>query len=97
MNYVTNESGDIKVQDANGNIKWLPKIIAENKFIMEGKGLTISPAPVKFEATKEPVKAVEEPIEVIDSGTHFPAPENEEEKQIVADAAPAKRGRKPNK
>lgn len=50
MNYITNESGDVKVRHmVNGEEKWIPKHLAEDKFLMRGQDLEIVPAPMKFE------------------------------------------------
>jgi hypothetical protein len=64
MNYLTNDDGDVKVRHENGIEKWIPKHLAENKFLMKGQELTPVEAPVKFEGmAKEFISDVESAIE----------------------------------
>lgn len=77
MNYIFNESGDIKVRTEKGVEKYLPKHLVEDKFLMRGQHLEIVPAPKSFKIN------LEEPVSEI-----------QEEKEIVAEVAPAKRGPK---
>lgn len=49
MNYILNEQGEVLVSDDKGNTKYLPKALAENRFLMKGQELTIVEAPIKFE------------------------------------------------
>ncbi len=44
-----NEKSDIKVLSSKGDIKWFPKLIAEDKRLMEDSGFTILYAPLKVE------------------------------------------------
>jgi hypothetical protein len=80
MKPIVNSDGDYKCIDANGNVKWLAPIIATNEFRMKSVGISVCYAPKSLEPT-----FVEEPD----------AEENEtNQNDIVAESAPAKRGRK---
>lgn len=81
MNYITNESGDVKVRHVKGKEKWLPKKLAEDKKLMERMDLTVVEAPLKFEAKVSEVETPE--IE----------PEQTEVINTVAEKAPAKTGK----
>lgn len=84
MEYIINEDGNVKVRTAKGVEKWLPKALVENKFLMKGQHLEIVPAPKSYKL-EEPVVEVEKDEPVVE----------EKKESIVADDAPAKRGRKP--
>lgn len=64
MNYITNEEGEVKVRHENGTENWIPKHLAENKFLMKGQGLTAVEAPVKFES--KPIDLIDQPLEPIE-------------------------------
>jgi hypothetical protein len=49
MGYTSNEDGDIKVIDKNGNIKWLSPYIALDVMRMRGLELTLLSAPISLE------------------------------------------------
>ena len=86
MNYVTNEQGEVKIRSKKGQFKWVQKKLAEDKQLMKTMGFEVVEAPLAYEPLKpQPTMDVdEEQIEEI-------------EETNVAEAIPAKRGRKPNK
>lgn len=63
MEYVTNEVGDIKMIDSQGNFKWLHKSVVENHKLMTRMGLEPAPKPQEFEQeVKTPPVVDQKPV-----------------------------------
>lgn len=54
MNYKTNDGGDVAVSDGKGNIRYIPRHLAENSNLMRTRELTpiLAPVPFEYEADK---------------------------------------------
>lgn len=51
MNYQTNEGGEVKVHDEKGNVRFLPKHLAEDEWLLKRQGLTVVPGIERHEAS----------------------------------------------
>lgn len=54
MEYIKNESGEVKCRFEKGVEKWLPEAMALNKNLQRSHDFVPVEAPVKFEAVIEP-------------------------------------------
>ena len=73
MAYVTNEDGDVKVRDAKGISKFIPKHLAEDKQLMNTMHFEIVEAPIPFceefkvgQMDSERLEVVENPTPVVE-------------------------------
>lgn len=92
MEYIKNDTGDIKVVSDKGKVKWFPLAMVENTRLMKTYGFTVVTAPAKYEPVNYIKELTEEQKEAIENGD--PITLTIDNKENVADEAPAKRGRK---